>query len=301
MRSDQKQDDGFFLTPDDWLPGQCMVLRGPWRDEFRPVIDGKSVLSLRLSRSMGWRAQEIDFVADIPSLRGMEIYHSDIRDISALWALKKLEHIGLECNFNRAGDFTQFPKLARCFIRWRSNARTVLHARALQHLNVIGYPYSNLKPLNALNKLKILKLTSKNLISLGGVSKLSSLEGLDLYGCTKLSSIAGLRNAADSLRCVSFDACKGIKEIEALKHINWLRIASINNCGSIASLSPLRASANLEELYFIESTNIEDGALDILFHLPRLSIVRFANRRHYSHTRKQIEDELSRRTRGLIP
>jgi internalin A len=272
-----------------------MVLREPWRDEFRSIIDGNDVLSLRLSRSMGWRAHELDFLVDIPNLRGIEIYHSDIGDISALWALKELEHIGLECNFTKAGDFAEFPKLTRCFIRWRQSEKTVLDARALQHLNVIGYPYRNLEPLSALKKLSELKLTSKTLISLEGVAELPALEKLDLYRCTQLSAIDCLGNA-DTLRSVSFDTCKKTRDIEALRHIHELRVARIDNCGPVASLSPVKGSVNLEELYFVESTNIEDGELELLLQLPRLRIVRFANRRHYSHTRSQIEAALKRRT-----
>jgi len=292
MTSSEKRHDGFFLTSDPWLNGQCMVLQGPWRNEFRSVFDDTDVVSLRLSHSMGWHPEELRFLDLLPKLRGVEIYHHDVKDITPLAQLECLEHIGLDCNFSSAPDFTAFQRLTHCFVRWRSQAKTLLSVPSLQHLNITGYPYQDLTPLNALAKLNVLKLASRKLSTLHGIDQLSRLTAIDLFRCTALESITQMRDASRSLQSISIDTCKKIDDIEAVRTRIDLRSLTLNNCGPIRSLSPLRNCTHLEELYFSESTNILDGDLSILLQLATLKSTSFANRRHYSHTRDQIQSAL---------
>lgn len=293
MSPNKKQFDGYFLTADSWPDGQCIVLQGPWRDEFLPAFDDNNIVSLRLSQSMGWQPEKLQFLDRLPELRGIEIYHHDVKDITPLAHLERLEHIGLDCNYSSAADFTAFPHLTHCFVRWRPKAKTLLSVPSLKHLNISGYPYQDLTPLNALTKLNVLKLASRKLRTLHGVEQLSRLTAIDLFRCMALESINQLRDANCSLQTIIIDTCKRIGDIEALRSSSGLRALTLNNCGPIQSLLPVRNCMHLEELYFAESTNILDGDLSILLKLGSLKSTSFANRRHYSHTREQIQNALT--------
>ena len=292
MILNKQQRDEYFLTADSWLDGQVMVLQGPWRDEYLPVFGDDSVISLRLSHAMGWQSEDLRFLSLLPKLRGVEVYHHAVKDITPLAQLAHLEHIGLDCDFTSAPDFTDFQFLTHCFFRWRPKAKTLLAVPSLQHLNITGYPYRDLKPLAALSKLNDLKLASRKLETLYGIEQLSNLTLIDLFQCTALNSIAHLSGANRNLHSIIFDTCKKIDDIEVIETRADLVYLALNNCGPIQSLSPIRYCTQLEEIYFSDSTNILDGDLGVLLKIATLRSTSFANRRHYSHSREQIQGAL---------
>lgn len=272
-----------------------MVLQGPWRDEFKSILRG-DVTSLRLSNSVGWRAEPLDFLVGLPRLRGIEINNYGVTNISTLWALEDLESIGLGYRFTNAGDFREFRKLRDFYSGvWVPRARTIFGVRTLQHLNLSGYPHEDLSPLHELQELRTLRLTSRKLTSLDGIEHLPVLEKLRLYSCSQLRSIDSLGRTGGSLRSVNLHACKKIENISALSRLEGLRWANAESCGSIDSLSPLTANAHLESLGFDGSTVIEDGNMEVLLKIPRLKRVFFNNRRHYTHKCLEINDILEKR------
>lgn len=293
MTSERQQFDGYYLAPDKQTGGRVMVLQGPWRNQYRSVIRG-DVLSLRLSHSAGWQAEPLGFLEELPNLRSIEIYNFDVKDVSPIWVLKNLECIGLECFFNKCGDFSEFSRLTYFFGRWRPSAKTIFSVRTLLHLNVTGYPYEDLQALQNLQELKVLMLTSRKLTALNGIEKFSALEKLDLHGCTQLKSLDGIENASNALSFLWIDTCKRITDVNAIGLHGLVRVLRVTNCRSISSLCPLSNCTHLEELTFVE-TKIEDGDMSILLEIPRLRVTHFGNRRHYSHTHSEIQQALNKR------
>ena len=81
------------------------------------------------------------------------------------------------------------------------------------------------------------------------------------------------------------------QSIDEIGRLTRLMRLFLNNIGPLASLAPLDQLTNLEWMTFDGSTNILDGDLSPLTRLPHLSRVAFQNRRHYSHTRKEIRPQ----------
>ena len=298
ITSKRQQYNGYFLMPDDYIGGRVMVLQGPWHEEFNSVIQD-DVLSLRLSHSAGWRAQPLDFLANLPNLRGIGIYDFNVKDISEIWALKNLESIALDCSLSRSGDYTLFEKLTHFLSRWSPSVESALSVPTLQHLNIDAYPYEDLEPLHALQDLRVLKIMSRKLSTLNGIEKFTKLEEIDFSYCTQLHSIDAVSEASTSIHSIWFDTCKKIGSIRPLGCLPNLRVARVTNCASISTLSPLTKCANLKELIFGD-TIIQDGNLHHLLRIPRLRAALFRNRRHYSHTRSQIEDALKNRRKPSV-
>ncbi len=291
MNKDQQQFDGYHLIPNDSGIGYKMVLEGAWRPQYKKAILKQNVTGLRLSHSNGWKETNILFIVDLVTLRDLEIYSWDITDASPIESLPKLEKISLECNYRKPINFATFQHLQYCFLRWRPKADSLFSLSSLKALNIVNYPYEDLIPLKNLTQLTKLQLTSNKLKGLNGVKNLELLTSLDLYKCTKLESLKGIQDTRQ-LTKLEVESCTKIEDLEPLSTLIKLTKASLNNCGKLQSLLPLKSCTNLTELFFIESTNIEDGNINIFKDLPILKTMWFANRRHYSHKRENVQEAI---------
>lgn len=262
-----------------------MVLEGPWRDQFSRDISSNQVASLRLSRSMGWRSEDLSFLMHLPELRGLEIYDMSVRDISPMLKIRALEHIGLECDQQLPLNFTEFGSLTHCYLRWAPSMKSIVDVTSMRRLNLVNAPFQDLRDLSPMTDLQSLKLTSRKTSSLEGIDRFDELTTLDLYACSALKELEPLATCCDELLTVSFDSCRQVDRIDILAGKQKLESLTLNNCGRIESLSPLENCDRLKHLFFTGDTKIADGDLSVLEKLPALKNVRFANRRHYSHKR----------------
>lgn len=279
---------GYFIEQaEENNMGQCMVLTGPWKNAYKLILDRENVSVLRLSQSMGWQDKDISFVSNLTNLRGIEVYAWDIKDISPIQDLVDLEFIGLECGFTKGIDFSIFPNLNICKLRWRAKAKSLFSCSSLRELNVINYPNSDLTALVEMKYLERLQLTSRSLLSLQGIDALKGLQILDLADCLKLESLEEIEDNFN-LSSLELFNCKKVANISPLEKLLKLEKVSMENCGNIASLKPLRKNNNLSTLFFIGNTTIDDGDFSELLALPLLKEMWFANKRHYSHTREEI-------------
>lgn len=274
--------------------GRCLVLTSSWTDDFIKVIEKEKIDVLRLSDSAGWSGDDLSFLEHTPTLRGIEIYSWNIKDITPISHLNKLEYIGLQCEFSKAPDFNEFESLKICKLLWRPKAKSVLNCSKLTLLNISNYPFENLQSISEMKQLQRLQLTSKKLVSLEGIESLEKLEILDIANSSKLSSLEGV-DKCTHLKNVEFESCKNVSDISLLGTLEELRKLHIIDCAKLGSLSTLASCSNLEELYFTGSTNVEDGDLNIVDELPNLKKMWFADKRHYSHKRDEIKVQLEQR------
>jgi len=146
------------------------------------------------------------------SLRGIEIYNWDIKDLTALSYLVNLEYIGLQTGFTKGPDFKEFEKLTHFFSNWRPKLNTVFDSCGLELLNIVNYPSEDLKVISGMSRLKKLQLSSRKLTSLNGIESLQSLEFLDLFSCFKLESLEGIEKCL-KLKDVEVESCKKIENV----------------------------------------------------------------------------------------
>ena len=72
-------------------------------------------------------------------------------------------------------------------------------------------------------------------------------------------------------------------DIDFLKKLKGLEFINLSSNGEIATLAPLSCLENLKALAFAGNTIIKDGDLSVLIELPKLSMLMFQGRRHYTH------------------
>ncbi|MFQ2342550.1 hypothetical protein ACK317_10355 [Aeromonas dhakensis] len=284
--------DKYFIDEVENGMGRCLVLTAPWSDSFTSIIDKENISVLRLSQSAGWSGNDISFISDLTCLSGVEIYSWGVKDITPLESISNLEYFGLQCDFTKAPDFSMLKKLKVFKALWRPKAKTIFSCDELNLLNIVNYPSEDLAELNRMSLLRCLQLTSKKIRTLSGIEELSSLSTLDLVDCPRLEDISGI-DKCQHIEIVEIENCKRVYDIAMLSGLKNLKVVVLTDCGTVKSLRALAHSQSLESLIFIGDTTIEDGDLASLLDIPTLKEMRFANKRHYTHTREQVMEMLS--------
>lgn len=277
--------DYFFVDSEDGY-GRVFVPRGPWKPSYNHLVAKENVHVVRLSSSMGWRGQDLEFLRDLPFLRGVEIYSWDVRDASVIGSLSELRLVGLDCDLRKQIDFTALPKLEVVKGTWKKPLESLLHCKGLKHLNLSNWPEEDLRSLSAMTKLTKLLLTSRKLSSLRGISSLEALKWLDLHACPKLTSLEELRSCV-SIRHLEITSCGAVDDVSPIGDLHELRELALDGCKDLDTLTCIQGCENLEQLSFLGTTRVTDGKLSFISELPKLHSLRFTPRRHYD--RKRVE------------
>ena len=263
--------------------GLRAVVRGPWRGEFHDYLFQQPIAEIELNQGKGWRGADVSFLSSFPRLRTLELLDLSIRDIAGVHALHELRELVLLTYSGTNIRFGEFPNLEYCALEWgKRRAESLFECKGLRHLSIGHYPGIDLTELGRLGRLESLWITTSPIKRQAGIERLHVLRELHLRGLRKLESLHGIEDLA-SLEELVVHTCRQVRSIAPVSGLVHLRKLHLNNDGDIESLNPLMALDGLEEVGFYESTNILDGDLSPLTRLPRLRLLAFQNRRHYSH------------------
>ena len=196
--------------------GRVLISRSPWTSELAAMLQSENISALRLSYGAGFRGDSIEFVRDLPFLTSLEIYSADVQDVSPIQYLENLEVLGLEVKSVR-GLSDWRPPLRIALLTWCKDLSFVFGRDTIEYLNIQNYPYEDLKPLELLQSLRRLALTSRKLKCLDGIGKLEMLEHLDLYNCPNLLSIADAR-AKSSIKHLEVENCRHVSKAKLLEY-----------------------------------------------------------------------------------
>ncbi|WP_133125888.1 hypothetical protein [Thalassospira marina] len=282
-------DGPYFITDSEDGLGKCFVLTSPWTDDFIDIITEEKIVAVRITEKAAGKGGDISFIEKLKDigLLSMEIFAWSVRDLTPLTFFPGLEVLGIQCDFVKAPDFSNFSQLRILKLIWRPKATTVFYCSSLEEINIVNFPDEDLGKLSGMTELKRLQLTSRKLLSLSGIEFLEKLQVFDGAYCTKLRGLAGLEKCKN-IQVVELQACRKICDVSELGELNNLKDVFLIDCGKIGSLQSLDNCGNLENLFFPGDTNILDGELTALFEMPKLKKLTFANRRHYSHKREQF-------------
>lgn len=275
--------------------GPRLVLIGEWDDRIVQILTDLGIRELMLNYARGWTGNELDFLPALDFLEGVVVIHRTLKNDSAVQSLPRLRHLQLSTYCRNGIDFSQLPILEDCAFRWRKHTEYLLESTRLSRLYLDDYPGKDLQAFTALSALTSLTLSGGKLVTTDGVERLAGLGKLGLFYLRHLNSLAGLGRVSQ-LRVFEVEKCPAIGEISELATLHHCVRVRLDECGAIESLNPLKGDTELAQLFFVGSTNVLDGDLTALLELPRLVDVSFKNRRHYSHTREQLQEYLRHRT-----
>jgi Leucine-rich repeat (LRR) protein len=198
----------FLVRSDEHGIGKVLIPTSPWDNAYADFLHLEKITAIRLSYSLGYRGESIDFIRQFPWLRSLEVYSVEVRDLSPISHLPNLEVLGLQTKAATGFALRDAP-LRIAMIQWNHKLSPLFELEALEYLNVINYPYIDLLPLRKLLRLQRLSITSWKLQAVNGIEELPALSRLDLYNCPQLLSIDEARSK-QSIHHLEIEACRHV-------------------------------------------------------------------------------------------
>jgi Leucine-rich repeat (LRR) protein len=204
-----------LIRSDEHRIGKVFVPTSPWDRAYTDFLHSEKIAAIRLSYSLGYRGESIDFIVQFPWLRSLEVYSVEVRDLSPINRLPNLEVLGLQTKAATGFALGDAPlRIAK--IQWNHQLSPLLELQTLEYLNVINYPYVDFLPLRKLLRLQRLSITSRKLQTVKGIEDLPALSHLDLYNCPQLLNIDEARTK-QSIHYLEIEACRHVSNGRAIE------------------------------------------------------------------------------------
>lgn len=270
--------------------GRRLVLLGDWTESYRDLMQREGIAELSINYARGFSGGSVEFLRDIPFLRGLHFIAYAVKNIAAIQSLTELRSLYLASRGDQTAiDLAQLSSLEDLFIEWCPSAQSLFQLRTLKRLGILEYPKKATTDFAGLTGLKKLWISDSPVEDLSGIWRLNGLQRLEVYLLRHLSDIEGIQQL-NQLERLDIGSCRGIADICPIASLHRLRWLSIGNCKQIRTISCLGGLANLKTLILNESTDVADGNLEVLRSLPSLARVAFKDRRHYSHRRSHFPE-----------
>jgi len=270
-------------------------LESEWTPDTAAYLASYNVVELELNVAKGWTERAgISFLSELTFLKSFELFNFGIKDISPIHALGNLRRLGITTYCSSTIDFSKFPFLESCSLEWRPKATSLFDCTTLRELFVNRYKGKDTRAFSNLVNLESLQLLNAPVTNLRGLRTLARLRELRLARLTQLMSLEGIE-VLTALENLTVSTCRKITSVEKIEPLTNLRNLDLDNDGDIASLRPLERLNELERIGFDTSTNILDGDMTVLIGLPKLKRVAFQNRKHYTHTREELNAIFAKR------
>lgn len=259
-----------------------LIIEGDWTSSIEAFIQEHDVRALFLNSSKGWTGIECSFLRRLKSIEELNIISPQSTGLEAIEEMDSLEELSLATNTTSRISFAKLAHLRKCFLDWWRGAETIFGSPALEDLYLYGAKLSSFEPLRDMRSLRALNLSSANIEDLKPIASLSGLQRLELVDCRKVASFESLVLLSE-LRWLRIEGVRDLGEIDFVGALNQLEVLQLSGVGVIRSLHSLERLLNLRAFAFPDNSNVSDGDLAVLTRLPRLAMLMFAPRKHYSH------------------
>lgn len=257
------------------------MVRGKWRNEYANALRNRGVTALYLNVSYGWEQTSYDFLEELPFLEELSIIAGKSTNLTSISTLARLQKLSLTLSTKERVNFDKLHCLTDAYIYFWHGAKSILKCSTLQNLHLDEA--QSLEPgfLDSLSGLDRLVVSNSNLADVSEIIGLKKLKNLELVNCKKVVDFDPLRSL--DLSWLSVKGCSQVKSLCFAKDMKSLGYINFSDVGNVSSLEPLREDLGLQAIAFAGSTNILDGDLSVLVDLPKLAMVMFALRSHYTH------------------
>jgi len=256
-------------------------------EECMRLFHEEEMAGIHISSLGVYKSDDLEFLREHPSVRMVLVSDGTGIDLKGLAYLANLEHLTLD-HYDAPVPLNSFAKLKIFAGEWSSGLDLGRGCSHLQLLTLHKYKAKDLSEFPYIPSLSSLELIQPAIASLDGIERYVHIKKIDLFRCLQLTSIGaitGLKNG--DLEYIALRQCKKIKDIETLGELSHVKNITLETCGLIKSLGFLLGCQELEGVGFFE-TDILDGDLTPLQQLPHLSFVGMSNKRHFSHTKLEI-------------
>jgi len=274
----------FNVDPTRDIPG--VMVTGAWHTGMSKYLVEQDVRGLYLNSARGFRCDDYSFLRELPQLELLSMMPPSITTLGRpvpITELRRLKRLSANFAIRESIDFRQLTDLRSCVLKWNTRIKSVFDTQTLKWLHLYSLKRDWTEQLGRLTTLKHLELSFSGIQSLSDLTPLRGLEMLVFEVCRNLENLEGV-DAFPNLKCLSLTETRKISSLECLRPLTGLEVLTIDDCGEIESLAPLAELRNLKAISFSGAqTTICDGDLAPLTKLPKLSMLMFGPRRHYSH------------------
>lgn len=238
--------------------------------------------------SMEFESKNMNFYPLLNKLFVRRLIIEDIKiskvqasSIESIYTLDNLKSLSLKGN-KMIIDLSQLSQLEVFYCKYSKSIQNIDSLLNLKELFVISFNNLNLKLLQRLSELKILRLTGGNFLSLEGIGVLNKLERLDICYNPKLMFSDEI-NKLSSIKKLHIEKCKMLTDLSFLednKAIEELYVDKIESLKFIPSMTKLKT---------INFQDCVDGNLTPLLESSSLEQINFfPNKKHYNYTLDEI-------------
>lgn len=246
-------------------------------------MNGSQTKGLILNLSKGWKGRDYEFLKDLEFVEVLDVVGTEAENLAAICEMPRLAEVNLTLTKpTETVPFSQLKTLKYAYLLWWNGAKDIVNSKSLEMLYLDKPKLKDFGVFSGLTALRSLTLANCPLSSLDWLEDHRGLEVLEFLNCRKLSDFSKIGVCADLKRLV-ISGSKELHDLEFLRGLSELEVLNLTDDKEIGSLSPLTFLQNLKAFTFAGSTNVVDGDLSPLVGLPKLAMLQFYERRHYSH------------------
>jgi protein phosphatase 1 regulatory subunit 7 len=250
---------------------------------MRYYEDDESLDGVYLCRGLGYKLDDISFLENHKSIRGLVIPDGTHIDISGIECLTGLRYISISGN-RQPIDYSVFPELEEARGSWHHKVVLSDKCRKLRHLCLwhyrpAGHDLTNLPYVPNLEFLGLIQSPIESTIGIGRFMKLKQLELCQLPRLTTLCDMESL-----PIEIAEVQNCKRLQNLDYFGSVKTLRRLICSHCGAIPSLDFIRGLGRLEHFTFLD-VDVSDGDMTPCLRVPYTA---FTDKRHFSHTMQQM-------------
>jgi Leucine-rich repeat (LRR) protein len=266
----------------DSLCRDGLLIKGEWQEGYKEYILENKITALYLNYAKGWKCGDYSFLSELTSIEELNIISSSCSGLESIEKLSNLEELSISCDSKSVVDFQKLKKLKKCYLYWWKGVKNIFKLESLTDLYLDKLKLNDYSIIGELKNIEALKIYNSVIDDISFLNKLEKLIHLELANCKKINDFENI-GCLKKLKRLSIAGNKNLYTIDFLSGLSELEILDLSNDGVIKSIKPLMHASSLKAFSFADNTDIEDGDLSCLAKLPKLSMLMFASRRHYSH------------------
>lgn len=256
---------------------------GNWEPSYTDFVNNNEVGAVYLNYADGWTGESLAFLEDLSKVEHLKVIAGKLTGVDSIEKMTSLKKLSLNCSIKEALDFSKLPELESIFLTWWRLADNILDSKKLRHAYFDKLKLKDPNKLEGLANLESLTISNSQIDNLNFLTKLNGLSSLELINCRKLKDFEAISSLLN-LKSLTVRGCGNLTSLDFLRTLDNLEILIISDNKSIESLAPVSKLKKLKAISFAGTgTNVLDGDLSFLQMLPKLAMLSFKERKHYSH------------------
>lgn len=258
-----------------------VMVGGPWVDELADFIEKNAIKAVYFNSSKGWTGEDYTFLSKLKGVEELDIIASSATGLTSVEQMDNLVELSISASCKEKIDFSKIRNLEKCYLYWMGGYEGIFDCSQLKSLYIDTPKLKDYSKISRLKTLEVLTIANSSIESVSLLLDLKSLKELELLNCRKLQDFSPIKECKD-LRRLTIGGCKLLFELDFLANCKHLEVLLLVDDGEILSLTPLKELTALKALS-LAGTVVKDGDFSAIASLPKLSMLMFQSKKHYTH------------------